>query len=543
MRAAVVSGRYLPREPIRIRAEKSKGLCRHLVLPHPLDALVLQLLTNEAVRVLRTAQPSRNAFFEPQASRISTVNDSPDDYQSQRAWLNFQQEILNFANHYPYLVVTDIANYYDYVSLAQLRQIISHWARTKEPIIDFILFVLDFYTWKPDYMLSSLRGLPQMEYDAPRLFAHAYLYDLDSFMERRFAGRYARFMDDIDVGCSSRVEAKQVIRDMDEILKTREVRLNSGKTLILTSAEALRYFMANENIVANRLQAELENAIATGVPAQRATRFLQHLMHRFENRPDYLTWGQGAKMRKRSISLWRSARIPLSQRLSENWLQNDPVTRGYVLQTLGWEGHATWKLDLFVRFLREGWGIDDVSKFEVAQSIISMECPRTAIGRIQTVYSLLLRERSEVAFISCLWLAAKFFRVDACWNLIERSTDLWTSNDWIGRQVGALYTRFLTNQNYKNRFANLVRSSKNAGLNDLYGFYLAVEEGRYSERAIGPYMFASATSSSRGIAFERILFARIVLTGAYGQPFRMRLKQSLLAQPLDYFERRLIAPL
>jgi hypothetical protein len=42
--AAVSSGAYVPQQPLRILAEKSKGLCRQLVIPAVRDALVIQTL-------------------------------------------------------------------------------------------------------------------------------------------------------------------------------------------------------------------------------------------------------------------------------------------------------------------------------------------------------------------------------------------------------------------------------------------------------------------------------------------------------------------
>jgi hypothetical protein len=49
-------------------------------------------------------------------------------------------------------------------------------------------------------------------------------------------------MDDIDVGVDTIVDAKRVLRSVDLVLQTKQVRLNSGKTAILTRSEAIRAF-------------------------------------------------------------------------------------------------------------------------------------------------------------------------------------------------------------------------------------------------------------------------------------------------------------
>ena len=53
---------------------------------------------------------------------------------------------------------------------------------------------------------------------------------------------YARFMDDIDLGVDTLREAKQLLKQIDLVLQTRQVRLNSGKTKILSQIEAEKAF-------------------------------------------------------------------------------------------------------------------------------------------------------------------------------------------------------------------------------------------------------------------------------------------------------------
>jgi hypothetical protein len=49
------------------------------------------------------------------------------------------------------------------------------------------------------------------------------------------------------IGVETIAEAKQTLKSVDLVLQTRQVRLNSGKTLILSQAEALRHFRVVEN--------------------------------------------------------------------------------------------------------------------------------------------------------------------------------------------------------------------------------------------------------------------------------------------------------
>jgi hypothetical protein len=124
----VCSGSYTPAPSKRILIEKSKGLCRQLVIPTVQDALVLQCLSDNLYRDINGKAPSKHAFFEPQDHVFSKAKSSlyaDPEYGSFRAWLNFQKEIFQFTKTRKYVVVTDIANYYDFISYSHLRNIIA----------------------------------------------------------------------------------------------------------------------------------------------------------------------------------------------------------------------------------------------------------------------------------------------------------------------------------------------------------------------------------------------------------------------------------
>ena len=56
--AEVSAGAYTPQPPLRFLAEKSKGLCRQLVIPSVKDALILQTLSDALWIELRKKAPS-----------------------------------------------------------------------------------------------------------------------------------------------------------------------------------------------------------------------------------------------------------------------------------------------------------------------------------------------------------------------------------------------------------------------------------------------------------------------------------------------------
>src|ERR1700730_10402062 len=92
----ILKGDYVPEKAQRILVEKSKGLCRQLVIPTPRDALVLQCLSDALFREINGKAPTTRAFFEPKDHSFSKARDSlgRDQYGTFASWLNFQRELF-----------------------------------------------------------------------------------------------------------------------------------------------------------------------------------------------------------------------------------------------------------------------------------------------------------------------------------------------------------------------------------------------------------------------------------------------------------------
>lgn len=263
LEALICSGNYLPSPILRLTVEKSNGLCRQIALPDPADALVLQALSNSLWREISKKAPSPTAFYAPQDQPFSKRNKITEEdewgYGPLDSWLDFQKERLNFSENRKFVVVTDIANYYDFIIHQFLRSILSDYGIEKETSLDLLLFILDAMLWRPDYMPNFGIGLPQMDLDAPRLLAHTHLFEIDALFSKEPDIDYARYMDDIDFGVDTVAKAKGVLRDLDLALQTRNLRINSGKTKILSSKEAETHFKVKENKLIDKILERINN--------------------------------------------------------------------------------------------------------------------------------------------------------------------------------------------------------------------------------------------------------------------------------------------
>ena len=112
----------------------------------------------------------------------------------------------------------------DGISYIHLRNVISGILHAEEPVLDMLIYVLSNLLWQPDYMPRVEIGLPQINLDAPRLLAHCFLYELDEYLASDHSRDFVRYMDDINVGIDSIAEAKGVLRSIDLVLQTKQIR-------------------------------------------------------------------------------------------------------------------------------------------------------------------------------------------------------------------------------------------------------------------------------------------------------------------------------
>jgi hypothetical protein len=194
IRRQIVEGNYTPRSCQVFTVEKKLGVCRHVQLPGPADALVLQTIVESIQTVIRDAQPTSKAYYSRShrsPTREEEINES-FPYHWSELWPAFQRRVFEFTSAFPFVVVTDISNYFDGISLIQLRRVLSGLGRIEEVFLDFLFYMIEAFTWRPDYLPQSGTGLPQIQFDAPRILAHGFLFEVDRFLDWRLRCGYSR---------------------------------------------------------------------------------------------------------------------------------------------------------------------------------------------------------------------------------------------------------------------------------------------------------------------------------------------------------------
>lgn len=443
--ALVCGGNYLPSPILRLTMEKSKGLCRQIALPDPSDALILQTLSNKLWKAIAPKAPTTTAFFAPQdqpfAKRNVVEEEDEWGYGPIESWLDFQKEILKFSQNRKYIVVTDVANYYDFIIHQFLRSILSEYGLEKEQSLDLLLFILDAMLWRPDYMPIFGIGLPQMDLDAPRLLAHTHLFEIDALFASDPAADYARYMDDIDFGVDTIAKAKSVLRDLDLALQTRNLRVNSGKTKILTANEALDHFKVRENAFINKIIERLEAGAGSADTVGFYGRLAIKLLQSTKARAAFAT-GNGSKLIKRLLSITRGTRVPLPDDLFRWLLVDHPGLRKELLSAWSKSGVTKNQIDRLTEFLRSGEAVDDMVFILSINAMAQTRFRRRFTNAQFSALRLALKGSQPSMLFSRLVLVSRFDTFSLLWSEISSTVQSWSRQKFLSRQVAGLAPLF-----------------------------------------------------------------------------------------------------
>lgn len=147
-------------------------------------------------------------------------------------WVHWRKSVVEqLDDASPWLVKSDLTAHFDTVSLdpliAELASLNIDPGR-----LEVLRAMLD--TWQP----VRGTGLPQGP-NASRLLANVHLLPVDRAMLRS-GFRYSRFMDDVRIVASSRIEAVESIRTFQRECRTRGLIVSSSKTQLLHGEEAKR---------------------------------------------------------------------------------------------------------------------------------------------------------------------------------------------------------------------------------------------------------------------------------------------------------------
>lgn len=444
LRSDILGGTYKVSAPLIYRLEKKFGICRHMVIPQPIDALLLQLLVESVAEKIISKQPSANAFYSRDKHNVKKPHEDLEyGVPFRKQWKSLQKKIYKFNEEKELLIVTDLSNYYDSIYLDELRKVFVSLVETNEVIVDLLFKVIEGVSWVPDYLPYSKRGLPTSNLEAIRLLAHSFLFEIDAVLKKKTGESFARWMDDITIGVDSRKEAIAVLSAISDMLKSRGLALNLSKTAILDSAGARHHFQIDQNIYLDSLESLVpgsEDAKAAEMELLR--RFKSHFK---DKSPKY--WDKVTKRYITAFGRLKSKRlIPLLPQIYIDY----PGLRTNLLIYLTGVGYSVATARAVSKILAKLDVFDDLSLFQICQMLTSWEVPRTksALKNLESFDSLIAKLAFETkepsGFFSLLWFKAKYSSPDDLLAFLKKYQNLWQSNSFLRRQATISLSRLLT---------------------------------------------------------------------------------------------------
>ncbi|UWP96500.1 RNA-directed DNA polymerase [Aliiroseovarius crassostreae] len=510
VRREVSEGNYVVQMPKRYLTEKSRGLCRQMTLIHPRDLLVLERLSRSVYFELKNKAPSKSAFFEPDDGKFAKgFKQSDFEYGSFASWKKFQKSIFGFAKENNYIVITDVANFYDFINFQHLRNIVSSLADIRESTLDLLIHVLNRLTWTPDFMPLTQVGMPQIETSATRVLANAMLYEVDKLCEHSAVSNYARFMDDMDVGVDSVEKAKVIVRDMDLTLQSRQLRLNSSKTQILSQQEAFSHFCIAENMTLSRIEALVEKkrfpSFTKTILTSKYEMWLDRSTDGGPGENSRFTKGNGPKIHKHILSLLYDAGGTVSDEDLLWQIENNPSMRPTALRYLSKTGRGNTVLKRLVSMAKNGVFVDDAAYVDVAGFMLHTRFRKTNACTLRVEeFCKLAASTSDIGLHSAIFVSARFLTRPQIQSLLDDHIEQISGDFWLCRAAGGLTSLFIGEAEW-GLYLEFLRNLNSPDADDVYNYLLSVSSATSFNQSLKAYIKAANHTFPQGLFFPKVL--------------------------------------
>ena len=515
IRTDVLNGNYNISQPLIYRIEKKLGICRHIVIPQPADALVLQVITENIAGEIIRKQPSRNTFYSQDRHAVRKPHEvEGGDYTNWFSlWKKLQKTIYNFNLQKDLLVVTDLSNYYDSIDVDALKKSMLNLADDKETKIDLLFKIIEEISWRPDYLPYMRRGLPTSNLEGIRLLAHSFLFELDQILEQRSNSSFTRWMDDVIIAVDTKSEAINNLSSASDVLKSKGLALNLAKTHIYNAEEGRYHFQIDANIYLD----EIDTKVTKG--SEEYENLIDELKLKFEGHLEDRNPKYWDKITKRYISTLGTLNSDILLSNVSALYGDIPSIRSNLLKYLFTIGYNSDTAKITLRILESLNLHDDISLFEICKLLTDWKIPVSDDSRAfldqfeRKITGISGRRKNSFDFYCLLWFKAKYNHPLELSSFIEKYKYIWRLTPFLKRQATALMSRLIITQEKKSldflhmqistgdiqtiSLANLILELKDVEkLNKKLTFYLFPQMGSKSVYPLSKFLILCTVLSS-----------------------------------------------
>ncbi|KAA1244547.1 RNA-directed DNA polymerase [Aquimarina sp. RZ0] len=449
IRNEILNGTYKVSQPLIYRIEKKFGVCRHLVIPQPNDAVVLQTLVENIADKILSNQPSENAYYSRDKHNVSFPHEVKEYGLSWRQqWKKLQKQIYHFQDDKELIVVTDLSNYYDSIDLEELRKVFTSYSQIDEVLIDLLFRIIQEIAWKPDYLPYTKRGLPTTNIEGIRLLAHSFLFEVDEVIKQQTDNSFTRWMDDIVIGVETKKEAIETISSISDMLKTRGLALNLAKTNIYNEDQGFYHFQIESNRYIDSIEkTKKTDANYKKICSELHKRFKAHFK---DTGAKY--WD---KIAKRYITTYSKLQSKSLLNLTTEKYVDYPGLRSHLLMYLSNVGYLKKSSDVVLEILDTIDIFDDLSLYQLCSLVTNWEIPvndksKEFLSKFQSkITAFSFKRKLSSDFYCVLWFKAKYNHPEDLYRFIEKYKNLWQTDTFLRRQVTAILSRLLITNSVK----------------------------------------------------------------------------------------------
>ncbi|MBH2007295.1 RNA-directed DNA polymerase [Candidatus Saccharibacteria bacterium] len=379
IRKEIADGSYRFSPSSIAEVPKGKGAVRPGSIITLEDQLAYNILIEEALPEIRSEIQSTQGVVD---FGYELYSDDDQDYwfrQSYSCWKRWGiNSIDTIADGYGFVVMTDITGCYENLDIKTLFLDLGRIGVAK-PITDQLRKALK--SWG---QIES-KGIPQ-GVSASHMLAKLYLSQVD--IEMRDSGyKMTRYVDDIRIFCKSSNEAKLALMTLSSILRKRGLNLQSSKSKILKTVDAIREIEGQAAVIAalqDRLVDELDDiiigddpyaariAVNTGIPNSIQ---LSHIKHEFT---EYYLKGSDNAFDKSLfhylLNRLSAAGDDFAAYFCLDNLDNHPEETSFILGYLGKVTNADTFFDRLTSYLASGSSVYDYQNFLVCEWLLEQGC-------------------------------------------------------------------------------------------------------------------------------------------------------------------------
>lgn len=194
------------------------------------DLVIFQVITTYITSKIHKKLPKNISYsFNKIKSRLKATKKRGIDH-----WLEFDERTSDLCAKFEFLLITDVASFFEHVSHAVLKERLLLLNSTEDytKAVNFLIdSLLSNWTLSEDIKGFSLPQGP----DASRYLADIYLYPVDKTMKLNSKIVWFRYMDDIRLFAHNKHDLKLALIDLVVALRKLKLNLNAKKTNIYST--------------------------------------------------------------------------------------------------------------------------------------------------------------------------------------------------------------------------------------------------------------------------------------------------------------------